>query len=211
MTCDPIESGCNLECTADETVDPTRVAALHEANRAVACQMADVSEEFGTVCYEVGELCAAAGIDPDTVRPYVRDDVLPKTAPAPVLTPHVHHDHIHIPSGVEQVGWMGQTGRVYALDDETGIRTEPGGFSPLYQARDETCGHQIREAEEAEQIPTLMLPGAVLTALKAVMERADYDTHKMLEGDESGVDQYPALVEQFTRAYGAAIRSGSPS
>jgi hypothetical protein len=35
MTCDPIESRCNLECTADEGVDPVRAVALHEANRAV--------------------------------------------------------------------------------------------------------------------------------------------------------------------------------
>lgn len=33
------------------------------------------------------ELCREAGIDPDTVRPYVRDDVLPKESAAPAETP----------------------------------------------------------------------------------------------------------------------------
>ncbi len=57
------------------------------------------------------------------------------------LRPHVHHDHVHPEWGVEQVGWLGQSGKVYALDDEAGLKTEPGGYGPLYQARDESCGH----------------------------------------------------------------------
>lgn len=31
-----------------------------------------------------------------------------------------------------QVGWIGQTGRVYGLDDEAGVRSEPGSFMPLW-------------------------------------------------------------------------------
>jgi hypothetical protein len=52
--------------------------------------------------------------------------------------------------------------------------------------------------------PEILLPAAVICGLKAVIEHADYDTHKMLEGDEDGVDKYPGLVETFTRAYEAA-------
>lgn len=31
-----------------------------------------------------------------------------------------------------QVGWMGFTGNVYALDDQPFDAREPGGFGPLY-------------------------------------------------------------------------------
>lgn len=31
-----------------------------------------------------------------------------------------------------QVGWIGQTGEVYALGDPPFDNREPGGFSPLY-------------------------------------------------------------------------------
>lgn len=53
----------------------------------------------------------------------------------------VHLDHVHPKWGVEQIGWIGQTGEVYALDDFPGAEREPGGYGPLFQARDESCGH----------------------------------------------------------------------
>lgn len=31
-----------------------------------------------------------------------------------------------------QVGWRGQSGTVYAMDDEAGVRSEPAGFAPLW-------------------------------------------------------------------------------
>lgn len=60
-----------------------------------------------------------------------------------------HLDHVHPEWGVEQVGWIGQTGAVYALDDAPYDTREPGGFSPLYQPRDEECGHTIAARETA--------------------------------------------------------------
>ncbi len=33
-----------------------------------------------------------------------------------------------------QVGWIGQTGEVYAPDDQPMDSREPGGFSPLWMA-----------------------------------------------------------------------------
>lgn len=62
-----------------------------------------------------------------------------------MLSQSKHLDHIHLRWGVEQVGWIGQTGAVYALDDPPRDWREPGGYSPLYQARDESCGHALNE------------------------------------------------------------------
>jgi hypothetical protein len=55
--------------------------------------------------------------------------------------------HLHLPWGVEQVGWLGQTGRVYRLDEEPQL-TESGSFMPLYIARGEICGHVLKSQEE---------------------------------------------------------------
>jgi hypothetical protein len=56
-----------------------------------------------------------------------------------ILSQSIHLDHVHPKYGVEQVGWIGQTGNVYALDDPPYDDREPGSFAPLYQARDESC------------------------------------------------------------------------
>lgn len=66
------------------------------------------------------------------------------------LSQSEHLDHVHPPFGVEQVGWLGQTGRVYRLDEDPS-QTESGSFSPLYQPRDESCGHSMR-AERLEDV-----------------------------------------------------------
>jgi hypothetical protein len=105
----------------------------------------DAFLDGGSIGEFLWEWLAEAGINPETIA-----HAETPTAPATPLSPHIHHDHVHPSSGVEQVGWLGQTGAVYALDDEAGVRTEPGGFSPLYQSRGETCGHQIREAARPE-------------------------------------------------------------
>jgi hypothetical protein len=65
------------------------------------------------------------------------------------LSQSIHLDHIHPKFGVEQIGWIGQSGRVYPLDKPPyGI--EPGSFSPLYQPRGEICGHVIRELDQED-------------------------------------------------------------
>lgn len=33
---------------------------------------------------------------------------------------------------VQQIGWLGQTGEVYRLDEPPTAHTEPGSFGPLY-------------------------------------------------------------------------------
>lgn len=73
------------------------------------------------------------------------DDTWVLRIETPSLTSSVHHEHTHPQWGVEQVGWIGQSGRVYGLHDEAGLRSEPGSFSPLYQPRDEPCGHVEQE------------------------------------------------------------------
>ncbi|GAA2842493.1 hypothetical protein [Kribbella solani] len=45
---------------------------------------------------------------------------------------------------------------------------------------------------------------AVDRALRSVIEYADYDLHKALEGDETGEDTYAEHVARFIAAYGAA-------
>ena len=54
----------------------------------------------------------------------------------PTLRQSIHgnplpHDDKH---AMAQVGWIGQTGNVYGLDDQPYDSREPGGFSPLYIA-----------------------------------------------------------------------------
>ena len=58
----------------------------------------------------------------------------------PLLSRSAHHDHVHPEWGVEQVGWIGQTGHVYALWEDPSL-TERGSFGPLYQERGESCVH----------------------------------------------------------------------
>lgn len=48
-------------------------------------------------------------------------------------------------------------------------------------------------------------PARVRTALEAVIETQDYDLHKAISCDEeTELDTYPAVVEQFMRSYGEA-------
>lgn len=60
-----------------------------------------------------------------------------------------HPEHVHPQWGVEQIGWIGQSGRVYPLGAQISAADEPGSFSPLYQPRDEECGH-VQPDLEAE-------------------------------------------------------------
>ena len=59
-------------------------------------------------------------------------------------------NHFHTDDPLVQIGWQGQTGRIYSLAEQV-TPTEPGGFSPIYAPWGETCGHQIKAAEEAER------------------------------------------------------------
>lgn len=49
---------------------------------------------------------------------------------------HVHAEALRHddPRAFAQVGWICQTGAVYALDDAPGRDREPGSFQPLYIA-----------------------------------------------------------------------------
>ena len=63
-----------------------------------------------------------------------------------------HHEqaatHQHIDGPLIQIGWQGQTGTIYSLGEDF-AHLEPGGFSPIYAPWGETCGHQIKAADEA--------------------------------------------------------------
>jgi len=48
---------------------------------------------------------------------------------------------------------------------------------------------------------------AVDAALRQVIAHADYDLLKSLEGDESGVDEFPEYVDRFIAEYGKAVES----
>ena len=64
---------------------------------------------------------------------------------APTVIPQ-HADkpaHVHLDDPLVQIGWWGQTGRIYALTEDVKA-TEPGGFSPIYAGWGDACGHQIR-------------------------------------------------------------------
>ena len=53
-------------------------------------------------------------------------------------------NHFHTDEPLVQCGWLGhKDGRFYRLDEDPS-RTEPGGWSPVYQGWGEECGHQIR-------------------------------------------------------------------
>lgn len=53
------------------------------------------------------------------------------------LSLHIHTTVPRVNSqnlALAQVGWIGQTGEVYALDDQPMDSREPGSFQPLYIA-----------------------------------------------------------------------------
>lgn len=55
-------------------------------------------------------------------------------------------EHVHLSQPLVQMGWWGQTGLVYGLDEEEAIKAgERGGFSPIYAPWGETCGHQLKD------------------------------------------------------------------
>lgn len=58
------------------------------------------------------------------------------TAPDPVLRSYVQAPNLPRDNNLvmAQVGWLGQTGTVYALHDPPRVDREPGSYSPLYIA-----------------------------------------------------------------------------
>ena len=54
----------------------------------------------------------------------------------PTLAQHIHGPTLPRDSNLAlaQVGWIGATGEVYALDDQPRDGREPGSYSPLYLA-----------------------------------------------------------------------------
>jgi hypothetical protein len=58
--------------------------------------------------------------------------------------------HFHTDGPLVQVGWIGQTHRVYQIGEDVAA-TEPGGFSPIYRHWGEKCGHQIQAEDQAHE------------------------------------------------------------
>lgn len=56
---------------------------------------------------------------------------------------------------------------------------------------------------DADGVAMELNPRRVDYSLRQVIAHADYDLHKGLEGDETGEDGYPELVEKFIEAYRA--------
>jgi hypothetical protein len=61
---------------------------------------------------------------------------LRKSDGMPILSQNKHFDPIPRSStlAMVQVGWIGATGEVYALNDPPYDQREPGSFSPLYMS-----------------------------------------------------------------------------
>jgi hypothetical protein len=87
------------------------------------------------------------------------------------------------------------------------------GFAATF---DQHLDAMLEEARDREQQPPAaglaqtveqLDPAAVDAALRQVIEHADYDLLKSLEGDESGVDEFPAYADRFITEYRKVIES----
>ena len=101
--------------------------------------------------------------------------VIPQHADTP---PHFHTDEPLV-----QIGWQGQTGRIYALTEDVAA-TERGSFSPIYRHWGETCGHHLRlhvDGACGDVAPTMRTPerrdadAALESALDQIAEAYDLD------------------------------------
>lgn len=64
--------------------------------------------------------------------------------------------HFHTDEPLVQVGWLGQSGRFYGLEEDV---TELGGFSPIYQHWGEKCGHQIQSEDMSAAVAQILDAG----------------------------------------------------